>query len=46
MISKRDDAMKRFFYWLRKKKRIEKKSCGQCCLICKYYDECIKDGAL
>ena len=26
----------RVIYWLRKKKRIEKRDCGMCCVICKY----------
>lgn len=46
MIKEKDVAMKRIIYWLKKRKRIEKKYCGQCGLTCKYYAECIRDGAL
>lgn len=32
--------MKRFLYWLQRKKRVKEKHCGACCLNCKFYDEC------
>lgn len=35
--------MRRFIYWLRRKWRIQEKRCGQCCLICPYYEECSGD---
>lgn len=34
----------RLMYWLQRKKRVKEKGCGQCCLICPYYNECISDG--
>ena len=36
--------MRRVIYWLRKKKRLEKRDCGKCCVTCKYYKQCITDG--
>ena len=27
--------MKRFLYWLQRKKRVKEKHCGACCLNCK-----------
>ena len=36
--------MKRLIFWIQKKKRIEKRSCSQCCLGCPYFNECLKDG--
>lgn len=36
--------MKRFWFWLNKKKRIKEKRCGQCCLNCRFYEECVRDG--
>lgn len=38
--------MGRFIFWLKRKKRMEKKKCGQCCLMCPYYRECRNDGEL
>lgn len=38
--------MDRLIFWLKRKKRIEKKKCGQCCLKCPYYWECRADGEL
>ena len=37
-------VMKRIWFWLQKKKRIEKRACGKCCLNCKYYRQCRMDG--
>lgn len=34
------------FFLLKRKKRMEKKKCGQCCLMCPYYRECRNDGEL
>lgn len=34
------------FFGLKRKKRMEKKKCGQCCLMCPYYRECRNDGEL
>ena len=28
----------RIWFWLQKKKRIEKRTCGRCCLNCKFYN--------
>lgn len=36
--------MKRFIFWLNRKKRIREKRCGQCCLTCAFYKECRRDG--
>ena len=36
--------MRKLIYWLQKDKRIEKRSCGQNCLRCPYFKECVKDG--
>jgi len=36
--------MKKIIYWLKKYRRLEKRRCGGCCLICRYYKECVKDG--
>lgn len=33
-------------FLVEKEKRIEKKKCGQCCLMCPYYRECRADGEL
>lgn len=36
--------MKRFLFWIRRKKRIREKKCGQFCLTCPYYLECSGEG--
>lgn len=38
--------MGRFLYWLKRKQRIKEKRCGQCCLTCHFFEQCIKDGEL
>ena len=43
-IKEEDAYLRRFIYWLQRKKRIEKKHCGRCCLNCRYYHECREDG--
>ncbi|SFQ38283.1 hypothetical protein SAMN02910358_01842 [Lachnospiraceae bacterium XBB1006] len=39
------EAVKRLLFWLRRKQRIREKRCGQCCLTCRFYEECSNDGA-
>ena len=29
--------MERIIFWLKKKKRMKMRKCGQCCLMCPYY---------
>ena len=36
--------MGRIWFWLQRKKRIEKRACGQCCLNCRFYKKCRIDG--
>jgi hypothetical protein len=31
--------MKRLWFWLQKKRRMERRDCGGCCLLCKYYGQ-------
>lgn len=36
--------MRRFLFWLQRKKRRKKRDCEGCCLNCRFYRECINDG--
>ena len=38
--------MGRFLYWINFKKRKELRSCGACCLNCRFYKECKVDGVV
>ena len=40
------NQMGRVIFWLKRKKRMEKKKCGHCCLMCPFYLECRNDGEL
>lgn len=37
-------AMKRFWFWLQRKRRMKKRDCGDCCLNCKFFGQCWVDG--
>jgi len=41
--SGRWQMIRRIIYWLNRKKRIQEKRCGQCCLTCPFYEECSED---
>lgn len=43
IIVKRTKRMKKILFWLKRKERIRTRSCGQCCLICEFYEECVSD---
>jgi hypothetical protein len=40
----KETDMKRLWFWFQKKRRMERRDCGGCCLLCKYYRQCSNDG--